>query len=151
MNKNYQPKGKRFHDFEVGEIFYTSSRTITEADIINFASWTWDTNPIHIDEEFAKHTLAKTRIAHGALTLAYANGLADSLGILDGTAQASLRYDVKMTGFVKAGDTISVKITVVDKKLTSKGDRGVVFCKMEVLNQRDEVVLINDCEIMFMA
>jgi acyl dehydratase len=90
-------------------------------------------------------------VAHGVLTLAYSLGLVDNTGVLDGTAVASLNYNFKMVGFVKPGDTICVKSTVVDTKLTSKGDCGVVSSRLETLNQRDEVVAITDTAVMFIV
>ena len=58
-----------FEDYTLGERFVSPARTITEADIINFASLTGDWHPLHTDVEYAKSTPFGERIAHGMLTL----------------------------------------------------------------------------------
>ena len=62
-------------DLEVGDSFTTKGRTITEADLVNFAALTWDTYPLHVDAEWASKTMFGERIAHGMLVLSYAAGL----------------------------------------------------------------------------
>ena len=64
-----------FDDLEVGDSFITKGRTITEADLVNFAALTWDTYPLHVDAEWASKTMFGERIAHGMLVLSYAAGL----------------------------------------------------------------------------
>ena len=66
-------KEKYFEDLKIGEHFETPRRTVTEADIVNFAGISGDYNPLHIDEEFAKKTRFGARIAHGVLTLSIMN------------------------------------------------------------------------------
>ena len=62
-------------DLDVGDSFTTKGRTITEADLVNFAALTWDTYPLHVDAEWAAKTMFGERIAHGMLVLSYAAGL----------------------------------------------------------------------------
>ena len=63
-------KGRYFEDLEVGmEASY--ERTVTEADIVSFAQVSGDTNPVHLDEDYAAGTIFKQRIAHGMLTASY--------------------------------------------------------------------------------
>ena len=62
-------------DLEVGDSFTTKGRTVTEADIVNFAALTWDTYPLHVDAEWASKTIFGERIAHGMLVLSFAAGL----------------------------------------------------------------------------
>ena len=52
----YKFKGKTFNEFNIGDEFTTASRTITEADVVNFAGLSGDFNPLHTDEEFGKST-----------------------------------------------------------------------------------------------
>ena len=59
----------------MGDSFTTKGRTITEADLVNFAALTWDTYPLHVDAEWASKTIFGERIAHGMLVLSYAAGL----------------------------------------------------------------------------
>jgi len=133
--------GKYFEDFEIGEETVTASRTITEADIVNFAGITGDWNEIHTNKEFAESGPFGQRIAHGALIFSVATGLGVRLGHLDGTIIAF--YGLDRLRFVKPtfiGDTIYVRQQVQEK--TERDDRsGVITSLNEVTNQRGEVVV----------
>jgi len=122
----YKFKGKTFDEFKVGDEFTTASRTITEADVVNFAGLSGDFNPLHTDEEFGKSTPFKGRIAHGMLSVAIATGLANQLGIFEGTTVALLSMTISYKGAIKFGDTIHLVLKVADRKETSKGDKGVI-------------------------
>lgn len=135
MHPNYQMRGKRGDEFQVGDVFYTSSRTITEADVVNFAMLSNDWNPLHCDEEFAKTTIHGTRIAHGALGIAIITGLNNASGLVEGTAISSLEYDVKFKHVLRVGDTVTVIKTVTDKRVTSSGDKVVLTTMNELVNQ----------------
>src|SRR5215813_3803722 len=82
------PNALHFEDFSVGQHWLTPRRTITEADVVMFAAFTGDYNPVHTDEEFAKTTPFGRRILHGPAGFAIATGLESRLGIKDGTAIA---------------------------------------------------------------
>ena len=133
--------GMFWEEWDIGAEFQTASRTITEADIVNFAGISGDYNPLHIDEEFCKQTQFGTRIAHGPLVYSIAAGLLFQLHLYDDTLIAFLGFDsLKFTMPVKIGDTVRVRIEVLEKRETSKPDRGVMKRLLQVLNQRDEVV-----------
>ena len=133
--------GMFWEEWEIGAEFQTASRTITEADIVNFAGISGDYNPLHIDEEFCKQTQFGTRIAHGPLVYSIAAGLLFQLHLYDDTLIAFLGFDsLKFTLPVKIGDTVRVRVEVLEKRETSKPDRGVMKRLLQVLNQRDEVV-----------
>lgn len=134
-------KGKYFEDLKIGEHFETPRRTVTEADIVNFAGISGDYNPLHIDEEFAKKTRFGARIAHGVLTLSIMTGLWARLGILEGTVEAF--YGIERLRFTKPvyiGDTLHVKMKVVDKE--EKGQSGMILVENTVLNQKSETVMV---------
>ena len=134
-------KGKYFEDLRIGEHFETPGRTVTEADIVNFAGISGDYNPLHIDEEFAKKTRFGARIAHGVLTLSIMTGLWARLGILEGTVEAF--YGIERLRFTKpvySGDTLHVKMKVADKE--EKGQSGIVVLENTVLNQKSEIVMV---------
>jgi len=137
----YRFRGKTFDDLNPGDEFYTASRTITEADIVNFAGLSGDFNPLHTDETFAQTTPFGTRIAHGALIQAVSTGLANQLGIFEGTTIAVLEIVSRFTGAVKIGDTVRTVLKVREKKESKKPDRGIVNVELKVLNQREESVL----------
>jgi len=134
-------KGKYFEDLKIGEHFETPGRTVTEADIVNFAGISGDYNPLHIDKEFAKKTRFGARIAHGVLTLSIMTGLWVRLGILEGTVEAF--YGIERLRFTKpvySGETLHVKMKVVDKE--EKGQSGIVVLENTVLNQKSETVMV---------
>ncbi len=85
----------------------SAARTITEADIVMFASLSGDWNPIHTDAEFAKKTIFGQRIAHGLLTLSVVAGLLVRLGLTERTIVAFYGIDkLRFTKPVFIGDTI---------------------------------------------
>jgi len=137
----YKFKGKKFDEFNVGDMYTTASRTITEADVANFAGLSGDYNPLHTDEEFGKSTPFKGRIAHGMLCVSVATGLANQLGIFEGTSIALLSMTIKYKGAVKFGDTIHLELKVAEKKETSKSDRGIVTFDTAIQNQNNEPVV----------
>lgn len=133
-------RGKYFQDFNIGEELYSPSRTVTEADVVNWCYLSGDWNPVHSNEEFAKKTDFKTRIAHGPLCLAIATGLMDRIGVIEGTALALLSLSWKFRAPVYLGDTISLKMVVSQKKVTRKEDRGIVTFSVSILNQQEKVI-----------
>jgi len=137
----YQMRGKTFDEFKVGDEFYTASRTITEADVVNFAGLSGDFNPLHTDETFMQNSPFGTRIAHGVLSLAIATGLANQLGIFEGTTVAVLEMVTRFTGAVKFGDTIGLVLKIADKKETKRPDKGIATVEIKLLNQRSESVM----------
>jgi acyl dehydratase len=81
------------------------------------------------------------RIAHGMLTVAICTGLANMTGLMKGTTIALLEQNIKYTGAVKFGDTVRLQMEVIEKRETSKPDRGVVILAARAYNQRDELVV----------
>lgn len=137
----YRFTGKYFDEFEIGQEFTSVTRTITEADIVNFAGISGDYNLLHTDEEFCKGTIFGERIAHGVLGLSIATGLLFRLGVLDGTTKAFVDMNWKFKGVIKIGDTIYARMLVSEKKESkSNPDQGTVTFGVSVHNQRDEIV-----------
>ena len=137
----YKERGLTFDDFNPGDAFATARRTITESDVASFAGISGDFNPLHTDEETMKDSPFKGRIAHGMLIASVATGLANQLGIFEGTTIALLEMTFKFTGAVRFGDTVRLVLTVASKKESSKPDRGVVTFGAAVKNQRGETVV----------
>ena len=134
-------RGMYWEEWEIGAEFESPARTVTEADIVMFAGLSGDYNPLHVNEEYCKTTIFGTRIAHGPLVYAITAGLLFQLHLYDDTLIAFLGFEnLKFTGPVKAGDTIHAKIKVLEKRETSRPDRGVMKRQLQVLNQRGEVV-----------
>lgn len=134
-------RGKCIEEFEVGQVDESRARTITETDVVTFSWVSGDVNPMHTDAEHSAKSPIGQRIAHGALGLSIATGLSASLGYLEGTAIAALGIDEwKFLKPILFNDTIRLRATVVSARPTSKGDRGVLVRRMDLLNQRNEVV-----------
>ena len=130
-----------FEDYAVGSVSKTRTRTVTEADIVNFAGLSGDFVELHVSEQYAKEGPFGRRIAHGLLTLSMASGLM----VQAEPAQESIVafYGIDKLRFLQPvfiGDTITVTKKVID--LQPKGDRGVIGFETTVLNQRGEPVLV---------
>lgn len=138
---NYQPRGRTFEQFNVGDTFICQGRTITEADVVLFAGISGDYNPLHTNEEFGKTTPFGGRIAHGVLILAIATGQINQTGLFEGTTLALLQQTIKYVGVVKFGDTVHLEFTIAAKKETSKPDRGIITMQNKVVNQHGQAVL----------
>ena len=96
-------------DIEVGD-YVTFSKTLTEADVERFAAASGDTNPIHLDQEWAQRTRFNGRIVHGIL----ATGLISAaLARLPGSV-VYLSQDVEFRAPVRLGDRISATVEVVE-------------------------------------
>jgi acyl dehydratase len=138
----YRPRGRYWDEFEEGETFSTAARTVTEGAVDLFAGLAGDFNPLHTDEEAARQTPMKGRIAHGTLVLSMATGLANQLGLFEGTTLALLGMDrVRWTAPVRLGDTIHAELSVKEKKDSSRPDRGVLVVEVSVKNHRGEPVM----------
>ncbi|AHG64093.1 MaoC/PaaZ C-terminal domain-containing protein [Advenella mimigardefordensis] len=136
MTVQVKPRGKYFEDFEVGQEFLSPARTITTTDIVNFACLSGDFNEVHTNWEFCKDGPFGEPIAHGPLVYAVMAGLQYASGINDGTLIALLQNDGwRMIAPVKNGDTIRMRSRVLEKKETSKKDRGVVTFLRECIKQ----------------
>ena len=134
-------RGLCIEEFEVGQVAVSRARTITETDVVQFSWISGDVNPMHTDAVHSAKSPLGQRIAHGALGLSVATGLSASLGYLDGTAVAALGVDEwRFLKPILFNDTVRLRATVESVRPTSKPDRGVLVRRMELLNQRDEVV-----------
>jgi acyl dehydratase len=134
-------RGLFFEELNVGDEFISPGRTITEADVVNFAGVSGDFNQIHTDREFCHGTPFGQPLAHGLLVMSIATGLMNRTGVFDGTAIAMLGIDGwRFLKPVLFGDTVHVRMTIVEKRATSHVERGVVRRKLEVINQRGDIV-----------
>ncbi|MEM2203406.1 MAG: MaoC/PaaZ C-terminal domain-containing protein [Sulfolobales archaeon] len=136
-----------YEDFSIGQVFETPARTITEADIVNFAGVSGDFYSLHTDEIFASKTIFGGRVAHGLLTISIVTGLWMRLGIFEGSLIAFYGIDrLRFVKPVKIGDTIRARLTVIDKRL--KDNNGLVTIKNEVYNQKNELVAVFEAILM---
>jgi oxepin-CoA hydrolase/3-oxo-5,6-dehydrosuberyl-CoA semialdehyde dehydrogenase len=139
------PFRKHFEELAVGETWHTHRRTVTEADITNFAGISGDFFYAHVDDIAARASIFERRVAHGYFVLSAAAGL--FVDPAPGPVLAN--YGLEGLRFVKPvyiGDTIQVRLTCKSK--TAKDDRegqipqGVVAWDVEVTNQDAEAVAV---------
>ena len=136
---SFTPQHLFFDDLEVGQHWVSLGRTITEADVVNFAGLSGDFNPIHIDHEFARTTPYRRPIAHGLLVLAVGSGLGVSAPQMRTLAVTEIR-EWHFRGPIFIGDTVRARSEVLAKEARARGRRGVVTWKRQILNQEDKVV-----------
>lgn len=128
-----------FDDVEVGQQWESLGRTVTQADIVNFAGLSGDFNPIHVDHEFAKATTYGQPIAHGLLVFAINSGLGMMCPPMRTQAFVAIReWHFREPVFI--GDTVRVRVTVQAKEPRSRGRRGLITWQRQVLNQHGKVV-----------
>jgi acyl dehydratase len=145
---SYKVRGRTYDDFEIDEEIVSGARTVTEADVVNFACLSGDFNPQHINKEYARKDPNGERIAHGLLVLSMATGLLNQTGAFEGTSIAILETTVRFIKAVKFGDTIRAVQKILGKRETSKPGRGVLSTRITVLNQDDQTVLEADLVIL---
>lgn len=136
--------GKYFEELHIGDQFaHTLGRTITEMDNVLFSSLTLNTQPLHINEDFArKHSQFGQRIVNGLFSLALAVGISVP-DLTEGTIVANLSYEnVTHPHPLFHGDTLYVRSEVIDKRESrSKPDRGIIKLRHVGRNQ-DGVTVI---------
>ena len=123
-----------YADIKIGDEA-SLSRTITEAHIVNFAGITGDFNPVHVDAEYAQQSMFGERICHGMLM---AGLISTVLGMqLPGSNAIYLGQDLKFTAPVKIGNTVTVTVTVTEKR----DDKRIIKLRTTVSNQKGELVV----------
>lgn len=140
------PFRKYFEDINVGETVITHKRTITEADIVNFANVSWDHFYAHTDTTSLEGTTFEQRVAHGYFILSAAAGLF----VDPGKGPVLLNYGLDECRFTKpvyAGMTIGVRFTVKEKIAQEKREdedfrKGIVKFLVDVYDETGETVAI---------
>ena len=143
-----QPPRIYFEDMDLGEEFTSPGRTVTEADVVNYAAFSGDWNQFHVNEEFAKKSVFGQRVAHGPLGVAIQPSmtLRTAFGFAEIVAMLGMAW--RFVGPIRIGDTLWIWSKVVEKRETKKPDRGIVVFKRHLFNQRQEVV--QEGEVTFM-
>jgi acyl dehydratase len=120
--------GKYYDELEVGQRFkHALGRTVTEMDNVLFSALTMNTQPLHLNEDFAAKTEFGQRIVHGVFTLALVVGLTVP-ELTEGTIVANLGYDkVAHPNPVFHGDTVYAESEIVEKRASkSRPEAGIV-------------------------
>jgi 3-hydroxybutyryl-CoA dehydratase len=140
-----------FEDFAAGHKTVTRSRTITEADIVNFAGLSGDFVELHVSQEYARQGPFGKRIAHGLLVLSISSGLSVQTGQTTDTVIAFYGIDrLRFTKPTFIGDTIHVEKEVIGTE-RKEGARGVVTFNTQVMNQNGEPVIVYQDKLMVKA
>jgi acyl dehydratase len=132
--------GYYYDEANLGDVHVSASRTITEADIVNFGGMIGDYNPLHFDAEYMKGSMFGQRIAHGMLVLSYATGLVNSMGANMKTVLAFRGLDFTFKAPVFIGDTIHVEMTTTEKIDAPKHKGGWLTQEVKVVKQDGTVV-----------
>jgi acyl dehydratase len=137
-----RPTPLYFDDFSVGMEFVTDTRRINGDDIAAFSALTGDDNPLHTDPVFAASTRFGDVVAHGLLGTSIAIGLIASLRIVTGTVLALLGVTCQFVRPIIASDEIHARVVITKMRETSKTSEGILWRKVELINQRSEVTQV---------
>ena len=132
-------------DYPIGKGGITAGRTITEADIVNFAGLVGDYNPLYVDAEFAKQGMFGQRIAHPMLVFAYIFGLwaRERNKYREPKSNVAGHLGDKATFLmpIRIGDTIRCRFWTESSRVSrSRPGAGITVTQLQAINQRDEVV-----------
>jgi acyl dehydratase len=140
-----KPRGLYFEEFQPAQKIITAGRTVTEADVVNFAGLSGDYNQMHVDEAYSQKTTFGKRVAHGLLVVSIVSGLAVQTGVMEGTVMAFREINEwKFARPVFFGDTVHAVLEVREKKELRRIGGGSVTIELDVINQNDEVVMKGD-------
>jgi acyl dehydratase len=132
-----------FEDFDVGARYPTRSRLVTDADHDAFCRLVGYEVPLFLDEDYARSRGLPGRICPSHLVMSFSSAMTGDLfegSILALVALERARFLVP----VRPGDTLRTEVEVVEKRVSSQPDRGVVVFRDHVYNQRGEEVFCND-------
>jgi 3-hydroxybutyryl-CoA dehydratase len=117
------------------------ARTVTEADLVLFAGLSGDSNPVHMDETYARGTVFKGRIAHGMLSAAFGS---TAIGTkLPGPGTIYCSQNLRFKAPVRIGDTVEARVTVTDIVVEKRRVSLRTTCSVG-----DIVVIDGDAEVM---
>lgn len=104
-------EGYCIEDLAVG-MTASFAKTVTEADIVLFAGISGDTNPVHLNQEYAAGTMFQGRIAHGMLTVGFISAVLGTK--LPGPGAIYMSQNLKFKAPVRAGDTVTARATITE-------------------------------------
>jgi len=136
-------KTRFIEDFSVG-MESTTEKTVTIEDIKRFAEVSGDFNPVHLDEEFAKKTIFKRRIAHGFLTASFISTIIASE--LPGPGSIYLKQSLKFLAPVYINEKILVKVRIIEINIQKSKVKLITECF-----KNKTLVLTGEAEILVQA
>lgn len=132
--------GLRLEDITLGQSA-TMSRTVSEADILLFSGVSGDTNPVHLDAEFAASTMFGSRIAHGMLSAGYISAVFGTK--LPGPGCIYLSQNLKFRAPVHIGDTVVTRVVVKEIRAERRRVLFATECRVG-----EKVVLDGEAELL---
>jgi 3-hydroxybutyryl-CoA dehydratase len=126
--------GKTINELKVGDTA-KFAKTIAESDVYLFAGVTGDLNPAHVNEDYAKDTYFKTRIAHGMLSASFISTVIGTM--LPGPGTIYMRQEVSFLAPVRIGDTVTATVEVAEIIAEKKKVRLKTYC----INQENKTVV----------
>lgn len=120
--------GYFIEDLKVGQS-ETFAKTVTDADIVLYAGISGDTNPVHLDDEFASETMFKGRIAHGMLTAGFISAVLGAR--MPGPGAIYLSQSLKFRAPVRPGDTVTAECVVTDIDLKKRRVTLSTICRVK--------------------
>ena len=135
-------RGCTFSEVPIGKRWSTSRRTVTETDLVVYATQFGFVEGLFLDATGSERAGYSGRLVPGSLVMSIAEGLIISGGSIAGTGMAYLGADVQVKGPTFVNDTLQVVAEVTATRLTSKQDRGIVTTRNEVFNQDGKIVMV---------
>ena len=132
--------GKTIHELKIGDVA-KFAKTVTESDIYLYAGVTGDFNPVHINEDYAKKTFFKTRIAHGMLSAGFISTVIGNQ--LPGPGTIYVTQNLKFLAPVRIGDTITANVELID----IIHEKNRVRLKTTCFNQEGKQVLSGEAVV----
>lgn len=129
-----------FDEIKIGD-FRSFSKTLTEADLILFATVSGDVNPVHLDNEFAEKSIFKERIAHGMWSASLIS--ATLATVIPGPGTIYLNQSLSFRRPVKINETLTVTLTAKSKN----PEKQTIIFDCLVKNQDDKTVVSGDAEV----
>ncbi len=130
-----------YEDIEVGTLFRSGGRTVTEADNTFFCMMSGDWNPIHANETYARGTRFGQRIVAGLFGLSLITGAMNQWGIFEESAIAMLNIrDWTFKKPILIGCTITIEMHIVAKRMTSNGRAGIIERRFDLIDENSELL-----------
>ncbi|MCW5964454.1 MAG: MaoC family dehydratase N-terminal domain-containing protein [Bryobacterales bacterium] len=128
-----------YEDAPVGLVFETDGMTVTETHIVQFAGLSGDFFPLHMDDDYARELGFPRRVAHGLLGLILLDGLKNRAEHRFASV-ASLSWHWNFRKPLYAGDRITGRLAITDKRLTRNPARGILTLSLELRNREGEIL-----------
>lgn len=130
-----------YEKLEIG-MYDSLGKTVTRSDVVIFAGTSLDVNPLHLNEEYAKTTMFKGRIAHGMIGAGLISAVLGTK--LPGQGTIYLSQNLKFIAPVKIGDTITAKVEIIELTDAKK----MVKLRTTCVNQDGVLVIDGEAKVL---